>query len=357
MPQQLDILALEPFFGGPRRMMLETLIRCSRHRWTLLKLPPRRIERRLAAAAQWFAEQLSRHWVGRVDVLFSSEALNLSDFLRLLPQLGNKPSVVYFHDNQLPPPSAVVERTIDLVNLTTASSATECWFNSQFHMRSFISRAAALVAKHPELSNRTPIPELTRKSKVYRPPVDTGLLQEISAAEPQKRIKRNIFIDTRDADTRLLAASLGALQRRAQTFELTTIGPVGDLPPDLPRTTIPELDDLGQYRALLRSGVYLSVKPNAYSDPRAVLAMSCGCRPVLPQTGVYPEMLPKSLHGSSLYEVAPDMLASRMQDVWFLERPDNYDDEIAKAVSNFDIVYATNAIDDRLEQLAGMGNS
>src|SRR3954471_925599 len=78
--KQLDILALEPFYGGVRRMMLETVIRCSRHRWTLLRLPPRRIERRLSAAAAWFAEQLSRHWVGRVDLIFTSEALNLSEF-------------------------------------------------------------------------------------------------------------------------------------------------------------------------------------------------------------------------------------------------------------------------------------
>ena len=37
---QLDILALEPFFGGARKAMLETIMRHSRHRWTLLKLPP-----------------------------------------------------------------------------------------------------------------------------------------------------------------------------------------------------------------------------------------------------------------------------------------------------------------------------
>src|SRR5688572_27065486 len=106
MSTQLDILALEPFFGGVRRLMLETMMRCSRHRWTLLKLPPRRIERRLQAAAHWFAEQLSRHWVGRVDVLFTSEALNLADFYRRVPALARKPSVVYFHNNQLPDPAA-----------------------------------------------------------------------------------------------------------------------------------------------------------------------------------------------------------------------------------------------------------
>src|SRR3954466_4122732 len=102
MSSQLDILALESFFGGIRRSMLETLVRCSRHRWTVLRLPPRRIERRLTTAANWFSEQLSRHWVGRVDVLFTSEAMNLASLLRLTPELAQHPSVVYFHDNQLP---------------------------------------------------------------------------------------------------------------------------------------------------------------------------------------------------------------------------------------------------------------
>src|SRR5665213_3991765 len=106
MPAQLDILALEPFYGGVRRSMLETVIRCSRHRWTVLKLPPRRIERRLSVAANWFAEQLSRHWSGRVDLLFTSEAMNLSSLYRLVPALARQPSVVYFHDNQLPDPLA-----------------------------------------------------------------------------------------------------------------------------------------------------------------------------------------------------------------------------------------------------------
>jgi hypothetical protein len=102
MSTQLDILALEPFFGGIRRIMLETMIRCSRHRWTLLKLPPRRIERRLSAASVWFAELLTRHWTGNVDLLFTSEALNLADLYRFIPDLIKKPSVVYFHSNQLP---------------------------------------------------------------------------------------------------------------------------------------------------------------------------------------------------------------------------------------------------------------
>src|SRR3954468_1412527 len=132
--QQLDILALEPFYGGGRRVMLDSVIHCSRHRWTLLKLPPRRIERRLAVAAHWFAEQLTRHWKGRLDVLFTSEAMNLQDLFRRVPSLEKKPSVVYFHDNQLPDVGQSAELPHHLANLGTATVASEIWFNSLYHL-------------------------------------------------------------------------------------------------------------------------------------------------------------------------------------------------------------------------------
>src|SRR5688500_19831599 len=103
----------------------------------LLNRPPRRIERRLTAAAIWFAEQLSRHWVGRVDLLFTSEALNLADLYRLVPSLLRKPSVVYFHSNQLPHPSAKSDNPLDMANLNTAAAAHEIWFNSLFHLKDF----------------------------------------------------------------------------------------------------------------------------------------------------------------------------------------------------------------------------
>src|SRR3954471_5438963 len=178
MSKQLDILALEPFYGGGRRLMLETLVRYSRHRWTVLKLPPRRIERRLTAAAHWFAEQLTRHWVGRGDFLFASEALNLSDMLRLMPALAKKPNVVYFHSNQLPPVTSRSESPLDLVNLNTAAAAGEIWFNSIYHLRAFLAKASAFVDRHPELSGRNPMPELMAKAHVMHPPVDLSFVTE-----------------------------------------------------------------------------------------------------------------------------------------------------------------------------------
>src|SRR5690349_19153868 len=259
MPRQLDILALEPFYGGGRRHMLETLIHYSRHRWTLLKLPPRRIERRLTAAAHWFAEQLSRHWVGRVDMLFTSEALNLSDLYRLVPGLLKKPAVVYFHSNQLPPSDARQEGPLDLVNLNTAAAATEIWFNSMYHLRSFFERVGAMVGRMPDLAAHDPLPELTSKVQIMAPPVGTNLVQKIAQEDGRpKRERRTIFVETRDADNQLLNKALERLVRRGEKFQLITVGPVEDLDPNLPRQTLPEADEAAHVRGMLQSGLFLS---------------------------------------------------------------------------------------------------
>src|SRR5262249_49876619 len=157
-------------------------------------------------------------WVGRVDVVFCSEALNLSDLLRLVPALSKKPAVVYFHSNQLPLPNVTSESPVDLVNLNTAAAARDLWFNSVFHLKSFFARAAACVERQPELSGRSPLPELMRKSHVMPPPVDLGLVHEIVSNQPVARRKRTIFLDTRDASAALLNTAFKILDRRGEGY-------------------------------------------------------------------------------------------------------------------------------------------
>jgi len=354
---QLDILALEPFYGGIRRAMLEAIIRGSRHRWTLLKLPPRRIERRLAAAAHWFAEQLSRHWVGNLDLLFTSEALNLSDLYRLMPALLKKPSVVYFHSDQLPDPNATGQTPLDLVNLNTAAAASEIWFNSMFHLRSFMARAGALVKKHPELSNHSPMAELTTKAQIFQPPVDLSAVHTLAPGMKGHREKRTIFVETRDTDVDLLNAVFATLERRGEAFKLYTVGNLDGLTAELPRTALPENDDNAQAQALLESGVFLSAKHDAPSDHYAVRALAAGCWPLMPNSGVYRELIPEGLHSSCLFDGRADQIAGRLQDVFHLEQLGGYDAQQLLILRRFDPVVACRAMDERLSDLASASAS
>ena len=62
---------------------------------------------------------------------------------------------------------------------------------------------------------------------------------------------------------------------------------------------------------MFESGVVLSVKPDAASDYLVVRAIAAGCRPVLPDGGMYPEIIPSELQQSCLYEISPNGLTYR----------------------------------------------
>jgi hypothetical protein len=353
MPTPRDILALEPYYGGERRAMLETIVRHSRHRWTVLRLPPRRIERRLAAAAQWFAEQLSRHGVGKVDVLFTSEAINLPDLLRLMPELGTRARVVYFHDHQLPQEGQRVASPLHLVNLSTAGAANEIWFNSLFHLRTFLRRASALVDAHPELAARNPLPELTGKAQVMPPPVDFARDGDLLADNFPPREPRTVLVHTRESEIETLNAGLGVLERRGERITVLAIGDADRLDIQRPRVTVPENDEAAVTRALYQAGVYLSCRARPLADVLAVRALNAGCWPVFPKAGVYAELLPRSMHALCLYDPGElDRLATLVQNSWFTEPPAGYEAEVARIVSRFNALEACHAIDQRLEQLA-----
>src|ERR1051325_6152649 len=350
MSSQLDILALEPFYGGARKAMLETIMRHSRHRWTLLKLPPRRMERRLAAAAHWFAEQLSRHWVGRVDLLFASEALNLADLFRLIPELSQKPSVIYFHDNQLPPVGARAESPVHLVNLATAGAASEIWFNSLYHLKNFLQKATSIVSMNKEMAGRNPLPQLARKAQLMAPPVDLSITRDLVGNAAIERDPRMVFIDTRDADVTFLNKAPLSLTRRGEKVNLVTVGPVDGLDQELARYPNPERDEETQIRALHQAGVIVSARPSAAADHHAVRGLHVGCWPIFPNSGVYPELLPRSMHGLCLYDGGQtDRLCQQLQNVWWTEQPADYREELTEILSHFDAIKACHAMDERLE--------
>ncbi len=351
MAAQLDILALEPFYGGPRRAMLNAIRRCSRHRWTILKLPPRRMERRLAAAANWFAEQLCRHFTGDIDVLFTSEAMNLSSLVRLVPELAKRPAVVYFHDNQLPDVASKQDGPFDLINLTTAHAATEIWFNSNYHLRTFLARAQALVARHPELEATDSLRAVSSKAFIVAPPTDLTFTAGVRAYRQPPRDAHTIFVETRNADVKLLNAALDILSQK-RNFKLITVGPVDRLSDKWQRSTVREADEVAQVVGMLESQVFLSVKPAANFDYLFIRGMLAGCHPMVPNTGMYHEILPESMVDAGMFLPTPEGLATKLSaaldNAEFAAQPPDW----RRPFARLDAITAARHIDERFDQMA-----
>ena len=204
--------------------------------------------------------------------------------------------------------------------------------------------------RHPELASRSPVPQLTSKAHLMRPPTDLRLVGQVRAADKIKSDPTAIFVETRDADKELLNGALQQLHERGRQFRLITVGPVEHLRVDWPRKTLSESDDMSHVRGICECGIFLSVKPSAAFDIEAIRGLLAGCRCVFPDGGVYPELLPESMHPVCLYQPHPESLGERLEsamdgaEFWDVEEP-------RQALRSFDALAACRAFDERLEQL------
>ncbi len=180
MPQPLNILAVEPYFGGPHADFLEGLRAHSRHRWTLLTMPAKHWKWRMHGAAMHLAETSgsacrasSKNNTGPFDLIFASDFLNVAEFKALAPEaIGQLPVVTYFHENQLSYPLEPGQRRdlqYALINLSTHLASREVWFNSAFHRDAWHAALRAMLARMPDYVPEGLVDGLLSKSRVLPP--------------------------------------------------------------------------------------------------------------------------------------------------------------------------------------------
>lgn len=350
MARQIDIVALEPFYGGVRKDTLELLARNSRNRWTVYKLPARRLERRLNTAAQWFHQQMSRAGGVHCDAVFTSDAMNLADFVRLNPDFGRKPIIAYFYCNPLAG-EAAADQQARLAILATAGCATEIWFGSLFHMKEFLSNAAAMHDAHTELGGKEPLRALVAKSQLMFPPVE--LVPPKDSNIDSERKGRTISVDNREGSpTQLFREVINSIAQRREPVAVHVIGrKIDNMPEGVPVVQIDAKQDTEIARAFRRSELFICGQPADRFDPLPMLAMTLGCIPVLPKAGYFSEFLPKALQAGCLYDPTADDLQSRIMDLWYLRRPAVARKELDMIFDRYLPITATRCVDQRIAHL------
>jgi hypothetical protein len=187
------------------------------------------------------------------------------------------------------------------------------------------------------------------------PPIDLRIVNQVRAAEGIIKKPTSIFVETRDAEMDLLNSAFRSVKKEGVDFSLITVGPVNQLGDEWNRRTISESDDLEHIRGLCESRIFLSVRPKSPFDLQFVRGLLAGCIPVVPDTGVYLELLPERLHSSYTYPASPDDLADRLLQMLetTLGIPQATPAEgITDALRPLDALSACRMIDERLQQLA-----
>jgi len=302
----MEILALEPYYGGSHKAFLDGWSAVSKHNWTLHTLPAYKWKWRMRHSAITFADQIhecvakGRNW----DVIFCSDMLNLAEFLGLVPHAVQKlPAVVYFHENQLTYPVRVEsERDYQfaMTNMTTALAAKKVWFNSAFHRDSFLQALAVFLKKMPDCQPTDAVEKIRSKALVYPPGVnDMGNCSERKAGPLRILWAARWEHDKNPED---FFEALKIIKAQGIDFRLSVIGEQFRELPEVfawaRRHFDVHIDRWGYQKsrckyekALKQTDVFVSTAKHEFFGISVVEAGLAGAYPLVPRRLAYPEIL------------------------------------------------------------------
>lgn len=333
---RLRILALEPYYGGSHRAVLDGLVERIDAEWTVLTLPPRKWKWRMrgsaitmAAEARAIAEQ--RSLAERpFDLVFASTFVNLAEFRGLAgARLASVPAIVYFHENQLVYPNrhtAEWDYQFPLTNITSALSAECCVFNSRWNLDRFIAEIPGFIREFPDHHPSGIAERIEHKSLVIPPPFDPhafdSVLGPVGAAAAPRGTRTRIVWPHRwehDKDPASFFSAVVELAREGLDFEVAVAGQSFRETDALMREAASALGDrlvhCGEpesreaYAALLASAdVAVSTALNEFFGLAMIEACYAGCAPVVPDRLAYPE-----LYGAGERYATHDELVARLR--------------------------------------------
>ena len=345
----LRVLALEPYYGGSHRAVLDGLIERLTplgFAFDLLTLPARKWKWRMRGAAITMAEQaraLAGAWreahpggeAGRPhpylpwDLIYASTFVNLAEFVALAGAAASVPRIVYFHENQLLYPvrhTAEWDYQFPLTNITSALAADRCLFNTRYNLDGFLAEIPGFLREFPDHQPTGVAERIAERSEVLPPPFDPA---PFDAAPPTRGERPRIVWPHRwehDKDPEAFLTAVGQLAAEGVDFEVAVAGQsfreTEALVAEAASTLGGRLVHLGEPRSreeyarlLASSDIAVSTARNEFFGLAMIEACYAGCVPLVPDRLAYPELYPAEARYRSGQE-----LAERLRTL-VLERP------------------------------------
>jgi glycosyltransferase involved in cell wall biosynthesis len=318
-PGPVDLLFVEPWYGGSHRAWIEGFRRHTRCTTAVLGLAPRHWKWRLLGAAGTLAARLRASGL-RPKAIVASSMLHLPAFLgHARGAVGDARVHLYLHENQLLHPVSPRDRGPDgdrvpaWINVDSLCAADAVWFNSAWHRDAFFDALPGFLDALPDHRGVEEVAGWRARSGVLPLGLDfpaAPRVEDWPSAEGPILLwnHRWTFDKAPDAWARAL---IDLAPKRP--FRVVLLGPEGS-DPALHAWRDRLRDALGV--RLLHDG---PVDRSAYAEwlGRAHLlpvtarhdffglsvveAIGAGCRPLLPRRLAYPEHLPADAPGHWWY--------------------------------------------------------
>jgi glycosyltransferase involved in cell wall biosynthesis len=298
------------------------------------------------------------------DLILATDMLDLPTFLALTRERSARvPVAIYFHENQLTYPWSPKDRDLKrnrdrhygFINYTSALAADRVFFNSKYHMESFLAELGVFLRGFPDHRDLHRVEEIAAKSAVLPLGVDLSWFDDF--AHEERRTDTPLVLWNHrweyDKNPAHFFEALGILAGRGRRFDIVVAGEVFDVVPEEMKDGMARLIDRirhagyvesrAKYAQWLWRADVLPVTSNQdFFGASAVEAMYCNCLPLLPRRLAFPELV----EGDCFYDGFDDFV-EWLDDL--LSFTDSYrTDRYRKQVARFDWCRIAPVYDDAL---------
>jgi len=266
------------------------------------------------------------------DVIVATDMLDLTTFQALTrSRTAGTRMAVYFHENQLSYPWSPTDRDVaqkrdkhyGFINYASAMAADAVYFNSQYHMDSFIEEVERLLKHFPDHNETGSVELLKEKSEVLRLGLDLARFDSVGGGSADIHDGEPLIVWNHrweyDKNPDLFFNALRTLAGRGVRFQVAVLGENFS---QVPVVFLKARDALGDkvvqfgyaedfesYARWLHDADVLPV--TSYQDffgAGVAEAVYCGCRPLLPDRLAYPELIPEKHRAAVFYNEKDDFI-------------------------------------------------
>jgi glycosyltransferase involved in cell wall biosynthesis len=347
----MQVLLIEPYFGGSHQAWAEGYARTSRHQIELLTLPARFWKWRMHGGAATLVEAFERSGT-RPDLLLVTDMLNLPVFLGLVrPRLGGVPVALYCHENQLTYPLRTGEKrdlTYGVINWLSMLAADRVLFNSAYHLEEWFDELPRLLKHFPDCTHTHRVAEVRSKAGVLPVGCDLARLNRARTKGREGDVPLVLWNQRWEYDKapETFFQALDVLAAEGVSFDVALAGAnVRQLADEFhaarerlgTRVVHYGWADAATYSRLLwQADVVVSTALHEFFGIAVVEAVYCGCYPVLPRRLAYPEVIPAAHHERCLYEDFEGLLERTRWALTHLGQARRAAHELRTAVARYD---------------------
>lgn len=317
----MQILLIEPYYGGSHQAWADGYKRRSRHDVQLLTMPAQFWKWRMQGGAITMA-RLLRESNLRPDVILASDMLNLATFRALTHSFIDSPIALYFHENQMTYPQNSRQGhgwRYGFVNYLSALAADAVYFNSPYHHNVFFETLPRMLKHFGDYNELQTVDEIYKKSSVLPLGLDLSrfdLYHSISTDYANSNKETDLIVWNHrweeDKNPEQLFYALYKLIEAQIPFRVAITGENFRQEPEEfieARTRLKDhlvqfgyMPAFADYAKLLWQADYvISTAHQEFFGGAIAEAIYCSCIPLLPHRLNYPNLLPDKAHDACLY--------------------------------------------------------